>query len=287
MVFLSAAAVLILVVVIAAVIGTLDQEPPSAQIESPAVEEEVSTEPVNALTATITHFGDDDDCPNFVFSAEASAKADEFLASVPERYSSIDLTGPVMAAGGYVIWGTEIYINLQSDMTQQVTVFGIRAEILQVSDMIVGGTYIDPPDCGGIPINKMALFINAPDQGPFMIEEGSGEPTGEDFFDEQVINVAPGAKESLEIDATNTHEFEAHTYEFQLVIDYELDGELASLVVDNGGEPFRVATVDECQQDRYFGETSWYDWGLGKDSEYGFRSLTAEEVDAHICEPYE
>jgi hypothetical protein len=275
--------VLVLVVVIAAVIGTLNQDQPTVQFEGPAGEE--SAEPVDALTATVTHFGDDDDCPNFIFDADAATGADEFLASVPERYSSIDLTGPVMAAGGYVVWGTEMYINLQSDMTQQVTVFGIRAEILEVKDTILGGTYIDPPDCGGEPLNKMALFLNAPDQGPFMLDEGSGEPIDRGFFDEQVINVAPGAKQSLEIDATNTHEFESRTYEFELVIDYELDGELSSLVLDNSGEPFRVAAVDDCQQDRYFGETSWYDWTLDGETEQGFRPLTAEEVDDHICDP--
>jgi hypothetical protein len=278
--FLAAAAVLILIIVATAVIGTLEREDQLtvgadgslAEATYPASSGEASTDASEPLLATVTQIGDGDECRSFVFDAESGEQADSILDGLSYYSDGAQLAGDMLTAGAYVTSGTAIYLNLQSDLPQQVTVYGIRAEIVTVEEPVTNGTFIWPPTCGGEPVDRMRLLLNAPDQGPYLLDD-AGERTDREFFEEQVIQIAAGNKQSVQVDVRLDRELDGGAFEFRLVIDYEFDGEIGSLTIDHDGEPFRVTSF-ACPQERLFGQPN----GVSIDPEARYLPLPIEDL---------
>ncbi|MEU5155648.1 hypothetical protein [Glycomyces sp. NPDC021274] len=262
--FVVSAAALVLVVVVAAVVGALRQGESRPEGAGPTPIEAATSSgspkaDTEVLLATITQLGGGDDCRNFVFDESLRAEADVMLESLPYYGNNAELVGAMLTAGAYLEGTMSVFFTLQTDLAQQVTVNDIRAEIISERETIEGGTFVEPPPCGGDPIDQMHLLLNAPDQGPYTIDEESGYPTDRAFFEEQVINVAPGDKQAVMVKVTLDHELPGGAYEYRLVVDYEVDGELGSVKIDNGGAPFRMTSLS-CDQNRFFGNPE-SDWG--------------------------
>ncbi|MQM27909.1 hypothetical protein [Glycomyces albidus] len=256
--FLVIAAVLVLIVVITAVIGAIghkDDRPEASgpdladtSTESPAAEADV-------LLATVTQLGDGDDCRDFVFDAGSADAADAILEDLSYYGSEPEFVSGMLSAGAYLVGSMSVYFTLQTDLPQQVTVTGVRAEIVTEVEAIDGGTFIEPMRCGATPIDQMHLLLDAPNPGPYTVEEETGDRTDHEFFEGQVINVAPGDKQSVMVKVYLDPETGGGAYEYRLVVDYEVDGTLGSVTIDHAGTPFRMSGLS-CDQDRFFGQPS-------------------------------
>ncbi|GAA2136837.1 hypothetical protein [Glycomyces algeriensis] len=251
---------LVLIVVVTAVIGAIGQEDDrpeasgsslantSTGAESPTTEEDV-------LLATVTQLGNGDDCRNFVFDDSSADAADAILEDLSYYASDPEFVSSLLTAGAYLVGSVSIYFTLQTDLPQQVTVTGIRAEIVTEIEAIDDGTFIEPMPCGAHPIDQMHLLLNAPNPGPYAVEEETGERTDHEFFQDQVINVAPGDKQSVMVKVYLDPQIVGGAYEYRLVVDYEVDGVLGSVTIDHAGAPFRMSELS-CDQDRFFGQSS-------------------------------
>ncbi|MDN3240002.1 hypothetical protein [Glycomyces tritici] len=265
--FIVIAAVLILVMVVTAVIGALGQDrrqPEAAESSAPdaASAAESPTADTDVLLATITRLGDGDESRIFVFDEHSSDDADAILESdLPYYGNTPEFVGDLLSAGAYLSGTMSVFFTLQTDLAQQVTVTGIRAEIIEELEPITGGTFIEPMPGGGDPIDQMHLLLNAPVQGPYLLDENTGNRTDRAFFEEQVINVAPGDKQAVMVKISLDDESAGGAYEYRLVVDYEVDGEFGSVTIDNDGTPFRMTSFS-CEQDRFFGQPD-SSWGEG------------------------
>ncbi|WP_143015010.1 hypothetical protein [Glycomyces harbinensis] len=207
------------------------------------VTESPSGEPV-PLRATLLDIDANSECPAVIFAAESAAVADALIEEHPYAADPSGLWTEAVGAGAYAAWGLIAEFSLQSDLPQQVTVFDVRAEVAAESPPVEGGTLMTLSDCAGEGHEQMGLVLNAPEQGPFLYEDEPGKVLSDaEFFDRESIPVAAGDKATVRLEVLLDGAYPAGAYEFDLVVDYEVDGEAASVVVDAGGEPFRIATA--------------------------------------------
>ena len=85
----------------------------------------------------------------------------------------------------------------------------------------------------------MVIHVNAPDKRPFAVDDESHE-TNRHFFDSEVVNVAPGRKQSFAVRIVVDPDRTAGSYTFRLGLTYEVDGAMRTAVVDDHGHPFRL-----------------------------------------------
>ncbi|MFG3640780.1 hypothetical protein ACGF3C_11005 [Micromonospora sp. NPDC047762] len=197
-----------------------------------------------ALVTTIT--STTNLCHAVVFPRAASPDASAFINRV-EYPSHEDLfMKEELDVGAYAYGEAEIHLNAQSNLPQQVTIYNIRLVDVEVKPP-VEGSLISLQTCGGDAVNRMDILLNEPDRGPFL-EDEQGHRTDRRYFDSQVINLAPGNKESLAIKATVNRGGSPGSYSFRLAVDFEVDGNKYTKVVDREGQPFRV-TGQVCKYD--------------------------------------
>jgi hypothetical protein len=191
-----------------------------------------------ALEATLLAIDAPAICSSLLFDAESATAVDDLIEANPFPFSPIGVWTDGIDAGAYAAENVVLVFSLQTDLPQEVTVYDIHAELIEVREPIQGGTLLTAGKCQGEGHEQMRLVINAPEQGPFL---GN---TGSEFFDEQAIPVSVEEKATVRAEVLIDPEHPVGAYEFKLVIDYEVDGVDATVELDNGGAPFRIATGD-------------------------------------------
>ena len=143
-----------------------------------------------------------------------------------------------LAIGGYAHNEIIVRLNAQTSLEQQVTITDVKIVDLVAAEP-ARGALVNLVTCGGDPTNGMVIHINGPDRQPFAMNEYRQE-TDRHFFDTEVVNVAPGKKQSFVVRVVVDNYRAIGSYTFRLAFSYEVDGKQSQAIVDNNGQPFRL-----------------------------------------------
>ncbi|MFC6086817.1 hypothetical protein [Sphaerisporangium aureirubrum] len=188
------------------------------------------------LRLTIT--GVDNTCSRVVLPEEVKASAAKFLKVTEQPPDPRAFMRGELDLGGYAHDEIAIRFNAQTPLPQQVTITDVRIVELVQADS-VRGAFVNLNTCGGDQVNAMVIHVDGPDRRPFFMDE-YGNETSRRFFDVEIVNVAPGKKQSFVVRVRVTPGRSAGSFTFRLAIDYEVDGLKASTVVGDGKQPFRL-----------------------------------------------
>jgi hypothetical protein len=252
-VFVVGVALLLLIAAVIVVIetGRSGSETPgsavTAGIDSSAVEEHQTSGAEEApLMATLLEIEANTECPTVIFDSDSSEIASQYIQDNPQTGNTEEMWTDAVDKGAYPSRGFNITMSLQTSLPEGVTVHDLRAEIVAETDPIQGGTDMKLAICAANGHEMMALILNAPEQGPFLYEdEFALVPTDIEYFDQQTILVSPAEKSTVRLEVLLDDAYPAGTYEFNLVLDYEVDGRKESVTVASDNGPFRIAT-SEC-----------------------------------------
>ncbi len=235
------AVVVVAVLAVAAVlVATRSVFPVDHQARPPASPSAAVQPP---LLITMTEVGND--CSSVVFPLGDERgipfiEANDWPAD-PQKFMTDEL-----AAGAYAETNLTIRMNAQTDRSETVTVNDIGLVDVATARPVYGGS-VDLETCQGEATDRLTLYVNRKNAGPFGWDEQAQEVSGERYFDRQVIKVAPGAKAGIIFTVAVDWRRPGGSYTFRVAVTYEVAGRLETVVVDNRGQPFRL-TASVCPQ---------------------------------------
>ncbi|MDA1361621.1 hypothetical protein O1R50_18480 [Glycomyces luteolus] len=196
-------------------------------------------------------------CGGLGFMAEDMEAAEPFLNTELVYSQSTDrFMEEALGAGAFALDEGlfEFGVSLAEGVEEgSASIHDIRpVEVEQIPEP-VNGAGIDLVLCQGDEYKAMTMLFGAADPGPFIREEGDGTGvnTGKRFFDgnEGIIPIEAGDNVYVEMLAAIDDTAEtAHVlaYAFKLEISYRFEGTDHTIVVDNDGQPFRIAKPPTC-----------------------------------------
>lgn len=197
------------------------------------------------LVATLLEIEANTECPTVIFGPDSSAIASQYILNNPKTGDTAAMWSDAVGKGAFPDRGLDITMSLQTSLPQGVTVYDLRAEIVAEAAPIQGGTVMKLDVCGANGHEMMALVLNASEQGPFLYEdEFANAQTDTEFFDQQTILVTPAEKSTVRLEVLLDDAYPVGAYEFDLILDYEVDGRTESVTVTSSNGPFRIAASD-------------------------------------------
>lgn len=151
------------------------------------------------------------------------------------------LSAGLRRRGWFELEQLTLRLALQGRSNQEVEIVDIRPTQLVRTPPIRGTLSYLPPQEGAATIS---LLLNTDETRPAMravtgIDEW-GQIPGEPFFETMTISLADRERDVAVIRASAQHT----AVRFKLELDYLLGGELKSIVIDDGGRPFRITPLN-------------------------------------------
>jgi hypothetical protein len=221
------------------------------------------------LRLTVTSV--DNTCHRVVLPENVGVRSKPFVEVTEQPADPGKFMRDELDLGGYAHGEIIVRLNAQTSLPQQVTITDVRVVDLVAAEP-VKGAFVNLQTCGGDAVNAMVIHINSPDRRPFAVDEESHE-TDRHFFETEIVNVAPGKKQSFVVRVTFAADRTAGSYTFRLAFDYEVDGQKASAIVDDDGRPFRLTAGCEWT-------TVTESWGSRNEL---MRQVDAKEVASVMC----
>lgn len=169
-----------------------------------------------------------------VFPQHALPAAQDFLNQEYQPQDPEDFLSRELDAGAYVVGGILVYLNLESTLENELTIYNVRAVTTPVETPT--GAFVSLSQAAGGTDYDMEFDLDT--SVPVAKELlPRGEGLGEDFFSVQRIGLRKGEKATLEM----MFIAQRRAYSFNIEIDYEVSGKQYRTIVQRNGTPFRVA----------------------------------------------
>lgn len=198
----------------------------------------VTGSPAAGAPLRLTLTGLDNECHRVLLPESIGDAARQFTSITAQPADPDAFMRRELDTGGYAHRSVVMRLDAQSPLPQQVTVTDVKLVDVAAAAPI-RGAFVNLQTCGGDEINAMVIHVNAPDTKPFAVDDESHE-TDRHFFDSQVVNVAPGQKQSFAVRVVVDPDRTAGSYTFRLGLTYEVDGAMRTAVIDDHGHPFRL-----------------------------------------------
>jgi hypothetical protein len=142
-----------------------------------------------------------------------------------------------LAQGGYLVNGAHVLLNLQTKSASELSISDVKP-VNVVRQPMVTGAEVDIPSQGDL---TFQMQFNLMDPNPIAQNAPSDPDAGQPFFDFHHIGVSATNGQELDIYFSDLY----GAYTFDIEIDYDLDGQQASTIVEDNGQPFRT-TAGTC-----------------------------------------
>ena len=142
----------------------------------------------------------------------------------------------------YDVGSTDVRLVVQGNADSTIVVTDIRANLLSNRE-VVSGSRVDESSAGVFPIQPAAVVLDSPNLSIRSCtnkgEYAENCDLGPSYFQQNSVSLSQGEVTEFQITAIAKH----RAFEWELLIDYIIDGHPATLSVDADGEPFRTTAV--------------------------------------------